>query len=124
MMKRITPIIIGLLMCATMMAQYTGKQTLQARMLTSKTSVKKMKAGGDKSKNVDVVIKLDEANAEATIQQLKAAGVTLHARLGQQVSASIPQSALSAVEQLPGVIRIASHSPRPILMSDVTRTEI
>lgn len=124
MTKRITPIIFGLLMCATMMAQYTGKQTLQARMLTSKTSVKKMKAGVDKSKNVDVVIKLDEATAEATIDQLKAAGVTLHARLGQQVSASIPQSALSAVEQLPGVIRIASHSARPILMSDVTRTEI
>lgn len=124
MTKRITPIIIGLLMCATMMAQYTGKQTLQARMLTSKTSVKKMKAGVDKSKNVDVVLKLDEANAETTIQQLKAAGVTLHARLGQQLSVSIPQSALSAVEQLPGVIRIASHSARPILMSDVTRTEI
>lgn len=124
MMKRITPILIALLMSATMMAQYTGKQTLQARMLSTKAASSMMKTRGVKADAVDVVIKLDEAKAEATLEQLKAAGVTLYARLGQQVSVSIPRSALSAVEQMPGVIRIASHSPRPVMMSDVTRTEI
>ena len=110
-------------MSVAMMAQYTGKQTLQARMLTSKAS-SKMTAAGVKARAVDVVVKLDEATAEATIEQLKAAGVTLHARLGQQLSVSIPQDALEAVEQMPGVVRIGSHSPRPTLTSEVTRTEI
>ena len=123
MKNRVFTVFIFLLMSVAMMAQYTGKQTLQARMLTSKAS-SNMTAAGVKARAVDVVVKLDEATADATIEQLKAAGVTLHARLGQQLSVSIPQDALEAVEQMPGVIRIASHSPRPSLTTDVTRTEI
>ena len=111
MKNRLFTVLICLLMSVAMMAQYTGKQTLQARMLTSKAS-SKMTAAGVKARAVDVVVKLDEATAEATIEQLKAAGVTLHARLGQQLSVSIPQDALEAVEQMPGVVRIGSHSPR------------
>ena len=109
-MRRIIPFILGLVMSVTMMAQSTGKQTLQARMLTTRQPSSKVKTFGANGNTVEVVLKLDDATAETTIEQLKAAGITLHSRLGQQVSATMPQSAIHAVEQLPGVVRIATHT--------------
>ena len=123
-MRRIIPFFLGLVMSVTMMAQSTGKQTLQARMLTTRQPSSKVKTFGANGNTVEVVLKLDDATAETTIEQLKAAGLTLHSRLGQQVSATMPQSAIHAVEQLPGVVRIATHTPLPKMMSDVTRDDI
>ena len=90
-------------------------------MLTSSPKSVQVKKSPTAAKTLEVVIKLEKSTMDATLEQLKAAGLTLHARLGQQVSATMPLDAMYAVEQLPGVIRIAAHTTRPKMLSDVTR---
>lgn len=112
-------------MCMNVMAQqHNGKMTLQARMLAESQQADLTKTSRAAKQTMETVIKLDEATAEATIEQLKAAGLTLHSRIGQQVSATMPLSACEEVEQMPGVLRIATHELLPRFMSDVTRKEI
>ncbi len=93
---------------------------MQAEFQTSKMR----KAHATEGKPVKVVLKLDPSLADSTIDQLKEAGVTLHARLGQQVSATIPLQAMETVENMPGVVRIAAHSMQPSLKTNVSRKEI
>ena len=123
-MKKVLFVFLCLLISVVVMAQSRGKQTLQARMLTSSPKSVQVKKSPTAAKTLEVVIKLEKSTMDATLEQLKAAGLTLHARLGQQVSATMPLDAMYAVEQLPGVIRIAAHTTRPKVLSDVTRKDI
>lgn len=124
MKKRIPTFIAFLIVCVAVMSQEKSKLTLNARMMLQTSQQKTARAADTAEKSIEVVLKIDEANADATIAQLKAADITLHARLGQLVSATIPVNALPMVQRLPGVIRIDSHTMRPKLMSDVTRQEM
>ena len=66
-------------------------------MLTSSPKSVQVKKSPTAAKTLEVVIKLEKSTMDATLEQLKAAGLTLHARLGQQVSATMPLDAMDAV---------------------------
>ncbi len=123
-MKRILPFILCLMLAAAAMAQTTDKVTLQTRMLTHGMQAKTARAAATDNQTAEVVIQLDETIADATLAELRAAGLTLHGKIGRQVSATMPLSALGAVEQLAGVTRIATYPIGYQLHSDVTRREI
>ena len=78
-MKKVLFVFLCLLISVVVMAQSRGKQTLQARMLTSSPKSVQVKKSPTAAKTLEVVIKLQKSTMDATLEQLKAAGLTLHA---------------------------------------------
>ena len=124
-MKRL--LISTLLICAaaSMMAQ-SNKLTLDARLQLSKrqTSMKAKAAMAISVDTLHAIIKLDETCTDKTLDELRAIGVKLQGRLGQQVSAAIPLSTLQQVETMQGVLRIGTGGPAPKLLTDVSRGDV
>ena len=122
-MKRL--LINALLFCATVSVMAQGsKLTLDARMQMERHQVAKRTRAAASVETLNAIIKLDETCTDKTLDALRAMGVKLQGRLGQQVAAAIPLDLLQQVEDIQGVLRIGTGGPAPKLLTDVSRGEI
>lgn len=122
-MKRL--LINALLFCATASVMAQGsKLTLDARMQVERHQVAKRTRAAASVETLNAIIKLDETCTDKTLDALRAMGVKLQGRLGQQVAAAIPLDLLQQVEDIQGVLRIGTGGPAPKLLTDVSRGEI
>ena len=113
-LQLLTALLFGL---STAMVAQTSKLTLDARMQAERhQATTRAKAPGTSVETLNAIVKLDEAGIDKTLDALRAMGVKLQGRLGQQVAAAIPLDLLEQVEAIPGVQRIGTGGPAPKLI--------
>ena len=126
MKKRLLINALFIFATTSLMAQ-TSKLTLDARMQVERcrqATTRSKAAAATSADTLNAIIKLDETSIDKTLDALRAMGVKLQGRLGQQVAAAIPLDLLKQVEDIQGVIRIGTGGPAPKLLTDVSRGEI
>ena len=125
-MKRITTFLLLTVLCLTMMAQ--GKLTMQAQMklMEQKAKMERMEkaepAKAKQQQRTTLVVSVDEGAMAAAVNEMKAAGAEVRARLGRQVVVSMPTDNVEALQRIEGVKRIdIGHKGK--LKTDVAREE-
>ena len=125
-MRRITTLLLLTVLCLTAMAQ--GKLTMQAQMklMEQKAKMERMEkaepARAQQLQRITLVVSVDEGAMAAAVNEMKAAGAEVRARLGRQVVVSMPTDNVEALQRIEGVKRIdIGHKGK--LKTDVAREE-
>ena len=109
-MRRITTLLLLTVLCLTAMAQ--GKLTMQAQMklMEQKAKMERMEkaepARAQQLQRITLVVSVDAGARAATVNEMKAAGAEVRARLGRQVVVSMPTDNVEALQRIEGVKRI------------------
>lgn len=115
-----------LTICMMVMAQ--SKQTPQAMLRIGKEKMKmeqRMKKHQAPSStpianDLRLIVKVNKTDAAETYRQMRMAGATIQAILGQQAVISLPMDSVAALERIEGVRRVDTGK-KPCFKSDITR---